>query len=456
MSTIRFPPLHPPQREIGKATELYRFVIATAGRRFGKNIVALVVAAMRALHGARILWLASTFQGGQVMWRDAHRMFGPLGAAVTFRAADMVIEFAGGGAIVLRSAEQRDSLRGAGYSYAVLDECAFIDESIWPSIVRPMLADKQGGALFISSPNGMNWFHDLWLRGTREPLTDTKSFQFATLDNPHINPAEVEAARDGGVSPIVFAQEWLGRFVSAAGARVQRSWLKIEQPPRTRVAIVQGWDLAISEKSSADWSACVTLGRTPEGVVWVLGAHRLRAPFHGVCEAVKEQAAVWEPMAIAVEQVSAFAGVVTELQRTTDLPIHGVRPKGSKLERFAASVEGRIENGIIRFARDLPQWFFDELCAFGASTTGHDDSVDALVHSYSMLRLVGNGDGHAIGNVCVPTDTTHPLSGWASGGGGDDGDPQALANSWHHLQGMGHSVPTSRSTLHPRFRNGGF
>ena len=53
-------------------------------------------------------------------------------------------------------------LRGAGLlDFVVLDECAFMKPQTWAEVIRPALTEKKGGALFISTPKGYNFFEKL-------------------------------------------------------------------------------------------------------------------------------------------------------------------------------------------------------------------------------------------------------------------------------------------------------
>lgn len=389
---VELPDLHPSQVEIARACETHRWVCVSAGRRAGKTFVALILACDRALRGEHVLWCAPVTKTLGKAWVGAQEMFATF-PGVVFRHVEKEVRFPGGGRILFVSADSFNRGDG-GFSWLVLDEAAFIEQTIWTAVLRPQLADKAGGALFISSPSGSGtWFHKLWLQG-QQPGTDTKSFQFGSTLNPYLPAGEVEAARKDPNTPSrVYRAEWEGSFESAEGARIDRSWIRTARPPELReLSVVQGFDLAISEKQTADWSACVTVGRDVDGITWVLGADRVRASFHELTGWIAQCAATWRPSVCAIEQVSAFAGVVTELQRTTSLPVKGVRPVGSKHERFAASVEGRIENGLIRFAPSLPAWFIDELCEFGANPA-HDDGVDALVHAHGALADAHAWDG---------------------------------------------------------------
>lgn len=58
----------------------------------------------------------------------------------------------------------KDKLAGATLDMMVGDEWAYCPESAWFRIA-PALAVKEAPALFISTPNGMNHFYELWCRG---------------------------------------------------------------------------------------------------------------------------------------------------------------------------------------------------------------------------------------------------------------------------------------------------
>src|SRR3989304_484482 len=65
----------------------------------------------------------------------------------------------------LKGADNEESLKGMGLKSVGLDECAIMKANVWPEIIRPMLADSQGPALFISTPKAKNWFYDIYMKG---------------------------------------------------------------------------------------------------------------------------------------------------------------------------------------------------------------------------------------------------------------------------------------------------
>ena len=67
--------------------------------------------------------------------------------------------------IAVRSAYHPDRLRGEGLDLVVLDEAAYMEARVWSEIVRPMIAQSRGSALFLSTHRGHNWFRDLYKIG---------------------------------------------------------------------------------------------------------------------------------------------------------------------------------------------------------------------------------------------------------------------------------------------------
>ena len=76
---------------------------------------------------------------------------------------DLRLELINGSTIELKGTENAMALRGRSLAGVVLDEAAFMDRDVWAEVIRPALADKQGWALFISTPDGTaSWFYDMW------------------------------------------------------------------------------------------------------------------------------------------------------------------------------------------------------------------------------------------------------------------------------------------------------
>ena len=69
-----------------------------------------------------------------------------------------------------------------GLDFVVLDEFASMRPEAWSEVLRPSLSDREGSALFIGTPNGLNHFYDLFQESQGRP--DWSTFQFTTEQGP--------------------------------------------------------------------------------------------------------------------------------------------------------------------------------------------------------------------------------------------------------------------------------
>lgn len=90
-----------------------------------------------------------------------------------------------------KSAKYPETLVGEGLSGVVFSEAAKLKQSVWTKYIRPTLADFGGWAYFGSTPEGKNWFYDLWDAGQDKDRTDWKSWRAPSWANPYVY--------DGGV-----------------------------------------------------------------------------------------------------------------------------------------------------------------------------------------------------------------------------------------------------------------
>ena len=120
--------------------------------------------------------------------------------------SDLQIELVNGSVIKLHGPQ---SLRGAVLDFAFLDEFAYMPAEIWPEVVRPMLADREGRALLSSTPRGFNYFYDLYQEALTRP--DWAAFYFPTSSGGYVSEAELELLR-ATMDPKLFAQEILASF----------------------------------------------------------------------------------------------------------------------------------------------------------------------------------------------------------------------------------------------------
>jgi hypothetical protein len=207
------PTLHKSQREVGFNPA--RFKVLAAGRRWGKTRLGTLLCLSEALQGGRAWWVAPSYKTAVVGWRLVRRLSRQI-PETTKNETERVIMFPGNGEIRIRSADDPDSLRGEGLDFLVMDECAYIRERAWSEVLRPALTDRQGRALFISTPSGRNWFWRLYQRGL-DATGEWASWRKPTRDNPFLAESEIDDA-EKMLPARTFQQEYLAEFLEHDGA----------------------------------------------------------------------------------------------------------------------------------------------------------------------------------------------------------------------------------------------
>jgi hypothetical protein len=372
----------------------HRFKVIAAGRRCGKSnlsIKKIIAAGLEAPSGAAVLYVGPTqAQTRQIAWEailDQGRE-----VIKSAHVNSMDITLVNGVKIHLRSAENPDTLRGLKLHFAVIDEAAFIkDDNLWSRIIRPALSDLKGGAWFISSPSGRNWFYELYKLGTNAEDKDWKSWHKTTFDNPTIDPAEIESAKKT-LSSFSFKQEFMASFDNAGQDVFKEEWLKTKPEPSYGEYVI-AIDLAGFEevgknpnasKSRLDESAIAIVKVEDNGDWWVkkieAGRWDIKATAAKILAVIRD----YKPIAVGIEKgalKNAVAPFLNDLMRKNNVYVHIsdlTHGNKRKQDRVVWSLQGRFEHGRISFNED-EDWgeTFDQICMFPTAGV-HDDRVDAL------------------------------------------------------------------------------
>jgi predicted phage terminase large subunit-like protein len=387
---IGLPRLHPAQISVLEGGA--RFKVIAAGRRFGKGILGVSEAFIRASRGLKCRWLApsyasDSFQSG---WNTCVSLAQQI-PGVTMHLQRRQFDFSaiGGAWLQFRSAEEPDSLRGEGIDFVVFDEAAHVQkiQEIWEQCVRPSLMDRKGDAWFISTPKGYNFFNTLFNRG-RDGEKDWASFHFSTKDNPTIEPDEIEALKLD-MPALVARQEIDAEFVQLAGALFKREDVRILDSEPTGIQWVRAWDLAFTVKTTSDFTAGARVGIADDGTVILADLIHGRMEWPAVVRLIAHTARLDGPdVRAGIEVVAAQVGMLQTLLADPMLSGYAFFPiqvSTDKINR-ALPLLARAEQGKFAIVRgDWNKVFLDELASFPDGA--HDDIVDAATSGMKMLTI---------------------------------------------------------------------
>jgi hypothetical protein len=94
--------------------------------------------------------------------------------------------------ILAQSAKYPANLVGEGLSGVVFSEAAKLKPSVWHKFIRPTLADFGGWAQFGSTPEGKNWFYDIFMTGLDPNRPEWAAWRAPSWVNPYVYPEGVD------------------------------------------------------------------------------------------------------------------------------------------------------------------------------------------------------------------------------------------------------------------------
>lgn len=258
--TIPYKP-RSPQTALHGALDRYRWVVAVCHRRMGKTVAAcnhLIRAALTSTKARpRFAYLAPTYRQGKATCWDYLKHYATVVPGVQVNESELRVDFPTGGQVRIYGADNPDALRGIYLDGVVLDEFGLMDPTVFSEVIRPLLADRQGWALFIGTPNGRNQFYDAVIMAQRLP--DWTCLVFKASDTQILPDEELQAAR-AVMTADEYAQEFECSFEAAVKgaiyavelASVREAGRVTRVPYEPALPVNTDWDLGIGD-STAIW-----------------------------------------------------------------------------------------------------------------------------------------------------------------------------------------------------------
>jgi hypothetical protein len=217
-NTLKVSLYQPHKKQQAVHDDPHRFKVLNWGRRTGKSTLAVNYTFIQALRVVGRYWIvAPTYkQAKSIYWVDIIYNHIPKELIKKKNEQELAITLVNGSVIELKGTDNEDSLRGSGVKGIVLDEYAFMKPTVWDLILRPMITDSKGWAIFISTPNGFNHFAQLSDKARNSQNKNWAYFHATTYDNPHIDDEEIEEIKKDTTED-QFAQEYMAEFRKMEG-----------------------------------------------------------------------------------------------------------------------------------------------------------------------------------------------------------------------------------------------
>ena len=239
-----------------------RWSIVVAHRRCGKTVACIndliYKALMEGKEDGRYAYVAPYYsQAKNIAWDYLQRFAQPVLSKAN--QSELWVELITGARIRLFGADNPDALRGLYLDGIVLDEYADMrSPRIWGEIIRPLLADRLGWAVFIGTPKGHNSFWDVYSNALNNPEWYVKTLRASQTE---LIPASELADAAKMMSQDQYLQEFECDFESAIlGAFYGKEMRALTDSGRiTNVehdpmfSTMTAWDLGYSDDTSIWW-----------------------------------------------------------------------------------------------------------------------------------------------------------------------------------------------------------
>ena len=193
-----------------------RWACLVAHRRAGKTVSAindLIRAAVMCKSRNPLFGYIAPYrsQAKSVAWGYLKQYAAPISQQANEQ--ELEITLVNGAKIRLFGADNADAMRGLGFDGVLLDEFGDFKPSVWGSIIRPALSDKQGWAVFMGTPKGKNQFWDVYQTSRMNP-EEWFSLRLKASDSGILPQSEIEAVK-AQISEDQFMQEYETNFEAA-------------------------------------------------------------------------------------------------------------------------------------------------------------------------------------------------------------------------------------------------
>lgn len=302
----------------------------------------------------------------------------PTGSKIWFKAFDHV--------------KKKQKVKSESYDRIINDESSELNPEVLSFLYRSLRSSLTSiiplAMINLSNPGGpateylckeyvdglkpyypLDWRHN--------PYIDKKVYS-NTLDN--LNPIDRKYQKDG---------DW--HYIPDSGV-LKNEWIKYYEPGEVDLSnntIYTGWDLAISQKETADYTTSCTLSHNHiDNKLYIRDWTREHITFPEQQQAVINRQARWNSTLIGIESVAYQAALKQSLNNKM-LPLKDIPRTRDKVTRIASAFTA-FEQGQVFLPKNhhLLSNFEQEYALFPKGD--HDDLLDATEIVISLARRGGN------------------------------------------------------------------
>lgn len=336
-----------------------RHTVGVIGRQYGKSTLAALRAVRKVMsrRDANHYWVSPIYSQAKVQYERLLRHYGPF--INKHNKTDLNASLVSGGWIHFKGSDKPDNIKSDTLTGATLDECGTMHESVWSEVIRPMLAVKQGGADFLGTPKGKNWYYQIAQQAKTDPEF---SFHHAPSNkSPFFSQAEFEKIK-ASTPEAIFRQEYMAEFLDS-GSEVFRNFTdcikgELEAPRKGGL-----YTMAVDLAKHADWTVITVWDVERKHMVYF---ERFNQIDWSLQEARIQEVAKRYAASVVID-ATGVGDPVYERLRKSGLTIRPVKFTSAVKEHLIESLVMAIEKREITFPH-IPE-IVHELSVFGVEKT---------------------------------------------------------------------------------------
>lgn len=233
-------------RRAGKDLTIWNWLIRTA---FRERMIAYYILPTYA-QAKKVIWTGMTKDGTSFL------DYIPEEITLKRNESELTIVLMNGSIIQLVGSENVDSIVGTNPKICVFSEMALQSPLAW-QFMRPILAENDGTAIFISTPRGKSEFYDLYNIAKSNPK-EWFCERLTVEDTGVISPAQIERERREGMSEELIQQEYFCSFESGIEGSYYGKYMEAAEkegrichvPYDKNCLVNTAWDLGYSDSMS--------------------------------------------------------------------------------------------------------------------------------------------------------------------------------------------------------------
>lgn len=215
--------------------------VLACGRRWGKTevIAAEIVRTLLSEAPRRVLLVAPSQEQAMLGFERTLELLQRAGAHPTVRRTPAPTLTVGNARLWARPVARGGMfLRGRKAHLVVVDEAAYVPESVVSEVLIPMLADTGGRLALISTPRGKNYFYRYYLQGQEDGVR-VWSLRSPSWHNPLLSPTVLQM-QASLMTQRQFQIEYGAQFLDSEGQVFRTEWVDralLLQLPDTGLAV---------------------------------------------------------------------------------------------------------------------------------------------------------------------------------------------------------------------------